>query len=187
MTSRRDRRHGLRTWRFFIYGAPILWWSIIVYAGATEWGRYERSWALIQDFFHMLAPDWGTSSADGIQPYLWMYEINAALRRLAHVVTYAVLTLLIVRFIQQGEPRLKRASVIGAVAIAVLYNVADEWLRWNELHRHAKAIDVYLNLTGVVCVLGGTFLFFSFKAWERRLLGLPAEAPGRMLGKQDHK
>jgi hypothetical protein len=45
----------------------------------------------------------------------------------------------------------------------------DEWKRWHEPDRHAKPIDLFLNLIGVALVLGGTPLFFALKAWERRL------------------
>ena len=98
-----------------------------------------------------------------------LYQLNGALRRLAHVGGYALLTALIVRAVQQGHPRLKPAAFVAAVIVSVLYTGVDELRRAFEPNRHAKWHDLELNLIGVALTIGGTLLFFLLKGWERRL------------------
>ena len=169
-----DGRHAV----WFIL--PVLAWLAVALYGGGEGGRYERSWRLLQTVLRVLAPEWPPDlDANGTQISISMYQANDALRRVAHVATYAVLSALVVRAVQRGEPELKRASLVGAGVVCALFIVADEVHRAFEPNRHAKAIDIWLNLAGVGLVVGGTWLFFRAKQWERRGLAriLPAPAP----------
>jgi VanZ family protein len=98
-----------------------------------------------------------------------MYQLNGALRRLAHVAGYAVLAALAVRFVQHGQSRLKRRSLLAALVLGILYTGLDELHRYLVPDRHAKWLDLKLNLIGVALTLGGTILLFAVKWWERRI------------------
>jgi VanZ family protein len=153
--------------RFLVYGIPVALWSIVLFVYSVgERGRYEVSWHLIQVALRTLAPEWGQISDGSI---VSMYALNAAVRRVAHVASYAVLTLLLVRLIQSGAPRLKSASLLASVFVSAAYIALDELARRHEAHRHPHGIDIYLDLFGVVLMVGGTVAYFAMKTWERRL------------------
>jgi len=154
--------------RLLLYLGPLLLWALVLFvlSGSERW-RYETTWHLIQRALAFLCPE--QAPPPGLnQIDVSMYQINGALRRLAHIAGYALLAALTVRFVQQGQPHLKRASLVAALVLGVLYTGLDEWNRSLAPDRHAKWLDLKLNLIGVALVLGTTFLYFWIKAWERR-------------------
>jgi VanZ family protein len=168
-------RSPWRTLRAALFwGGPILLWAVVLFYGGAEGARYETSWQWIQNALRLLCPE-HAPPGDGsiIQVDVSMYQINGALRRVAHIVGYAVLSALVVRFFQRGEPRLKRSSLIAAVLLGLLYMGFDELHRLIQPNRHAKWLDLYLNLGGVALTLAGTVLYFGWKEWERRLFPPP--------------
>jgi len=123
---------------------------------------------LIPQALAFLCPEFAPADVAG-QTQASLYQLNGALRRLAHVVGYSILTAFIVRAIQRGEPRLKPLSFLVATLIGIAYCGLDEWKRALEPNRHAKWADLEWNLIGVAVTLGGTLLFFGIKEWERYL------------------
>lgn len=157
---------------------PMLLWMGLIFVASTDVGRYENSWRLILRVLQFLCPEFATPPApDGdLQVNVSMYQINTGMRRLAHVLLYAILTFLTVRFIQRGEPRLKMTSLIAALLITAVYAGLEEGVTYLQQHRHAGWSDIKLNLYGIALVLGGTAAFFQIKAWERALQE-PLEEP----------
>lgn len=152
-----------------LWGGPILLWGIALFYGGAEGARYETSWRWIQTVLRLLCPEHAPpGDPDVVQVDVSMYQINGALRRIAHIVGYAVLSALVVRFFQRGEKRLKRSSLIAAVILGILYMGADELHRLIQPNRHAKWLDLFLNLGGVALTLLLTVLYFGWKSWERR-------------------
>lgn len=144
------------------FAGTFLWW------GSGERGRYETTWHFITRTLAFLCPEFAPDDTEG-QTTVSLYQLNGALRRLAHVGGYAILTALIVRAVQGGAPRLKGSAFAAAVIVSVLYCGLDELRRAYEPNRHAKAADLMLNLMGVAVTLSATLLFFTVKAAERRL------------------
>ena len=153
---------------FALFGLPILLFTVVLFYGSGEKTRYEVSWMLLQHTLNFLCPE-HTPPGDpnAIRVDFSMYQINGALRRVAHIVAYAVLSCLVVRCCQAGAPRLKRRSLIAAVVVSVLYTGGDELHRALEPNRHVHFFDLGLNLAGTFLVLSGTLLFFWLKHWER--------------------
>jgi VanZ family protein len=160
--------------RALLWFAPLFVWGLALLWGATEGARYETSWRWLQWWLRVLSPEHAPPDPERVQVNITMYQFNGAARRLAHIVGYAVLSALTVRAIQRGQPTLKRASLIAAIVLALLYTGLDELQRLLfQPNRHAKWLDLWLNLLGVFLTLGGTALFFAVKAWERKASAFP--------------
>jgi VanZ family protein len=161
--------------RFILWFAPLFLWGLVLLWSATEGARYETSWRWLQWWLRFLSPEHAPpGDGERVQVNITMYQLNGAARRLAHIVGYAILTALTVRAIQRGEPTLKRSSLTAAIIIALLYTSLDELQRlFFEPNRHAKWLDLILNLIGVVLTLGGTVLYFTLKRWERKSTVFP--------------
>lgn len=170
-----------RLLRFTLFVLPVLLWMGVILIGSSTLLVYTNSWLLIQNAIQLFAPEFtlGPHEPSGIVLTISMYMVNSAARRVAHIVIYAVLACLLVRAIQGGEPRLKRASLIGTIVLSILYVGIDELYRHFTPQRDAKWFDLTLNLIGVVIVLTGTVLWFALKELERRSLAppLPPEEP----------
>jgi VanZ family protein len=158
-------------WKSLLFwGFPVLLWGAVLIFSGGELLRYETTWRWIQQALRFLSPE-HAPPGDGsdIQVAVTMYQINGALRRLSHIGAYAVMAALVVRFIQRGEPRLKRSSLLASLVFGLLYTGLDELHRAIQPARHAKWLDLYLNLGGVLLTILLTVLYFYGKEWERRL------------------
>ncbi|MDX1932513.1 MAG: VanZ family protein [Capsulimonadales bacterium] len=190
---------GRRWLRFLILGGPLVLWMGVILLSGSEGARYEASWKLIQQALRVLCPE-QAPPGDGseIQVTVTMYQINGALRRIAHVVAYAVLALLTVRAIQAGEPRLKPKALLAAFGLGIVYTAVDEVHRYFQQNRHAKWDDVWLNLAGVFLTVLLTMGYFGGKALERKILSSevatagegrlskhPDDSPGTAGGKDE--
>ena len=155
--------------RALLYFGPLALFALIFLVWSSgERGRYETTWHLITRTLAFLCPE--QTPQEGSDPVqVSLYQLNGALRRLAHIGGYSILTALIVRAVQGGQARLKPASFIAALMVSILYTGLDELRRAFEPNRHAKWHDLYLNLIGVGLTLGGTLLFFGIKSLERRV------------------
>jgi VanZ family protein len=177
--ERRDRSGR----RLLIYLGPLLLWALLLFyfSGGERW-RYETTWRLIQHVLAFLCPEYAPPAGFN-QVDVSMYQLNGALRRLAHIAGYAILAALTVRFVQNGQPRLKRRSLVAALALGILYTGLDELHRYFVPDRHAKWLDLKLNLVGVALTLGGTLLYFGIKEWERRAISINGnEIEGEQAG-----
>ncbi len=173
-TSEEKRAMRVRRWarsllRFLIYGGPVLVWMVFIFIGSTDLGRYENSWRFIIRVLNFLCPEFAQPETGEWQVNVSMYQINTAMRRLAHVVLYGLLTFLTVRALQKGKPRLRIRSLLAALLITIVYAGTDELHRYYQQNRHAKWSDITLNLYGIALVLGSTIFFFILKSWERKL------------------
>ncbi len=140
---------------------------VVLFYGSGERTRYEVSWMLLQRTLNFLCPEHiPPGDPNAVRVDFSMYQINGALRRVAHIVGYAVLSCLVVRCAQAGAARLKRRSLVAAVAVSILYTGGDELHRAFEPNRHTHWLDLGLNLAGTFIVLSGTVLFFLIKRWE---------------------
>ncbi len=165
------RNRSSRTLLALLYIGPLLLWMGVIFVSSTSAGDYPTSMRLIQHSLNWLVPE---------QPPLdvsTLYKVNNAARKLAHVVTYGILTLLVVRAVQFGQPRLKRGAFGAAFLVSLLYAIGDEWHRRFVPQRHAKFVDLVIDSVGITLTLGGTWFWFALKDWERRLAAFAAPAP----------
>ncbi|MES2462860.1 MAG: VanZ family protein [Armatimonadota bacterium] len=150
--------------RALLYLGPLLLWMGVVIAASTQLGRYEKSLALIQGVAEFLSPD-AVPSGD-----IWQqYQINNAARKLAHVGAFGIFTLLAVRALQWGEPKLKWQSISGSLALCVVFAVSEAFVRFRAPDRHVRLEQFVLNAIGALLVFGLTLLYFRLKYWEELL------------------
>ena len=147
-------------------GPPVLWMGGL-FAASTQLGEYHVTFRFVQDSVQWLAP--GTPRIDIDS----MYGINIAVRKLAHVIGYGFLTVLLVRAIQYGQARLKPVSVFVALLLSVLFAIGDALHRRRVPGRHGDSADVVLDAIGIGIFFGGTLLYFGLKALERHLAQEP--------------
>lgn len=127
------------------------------------------TWNLTIAALNGLAPGFPHLEPDNKVWMISMHQINAALRRVAHVLTYASMALLLVRTIQWGESRLRLRAVFGMLAFCGLLTGAESLVRLKlAAERHVRWDQVALNLIGVGIALALTLIFFGVKALERR-------------------
>src|SRR5262249_29588180 len=91
------------------------------------------------------------------------------IRKMGHLTEYAILTLLAVRAIQFGEPRLKPRAAIGAFFISVLYACSDEFHQRFVPGRTSSPRDIIIDSVGVTLVMLGILLWFVHKSVNRGL------------------
>jgi VanZ family protein len=150
--------------RALLYLGPLLLWTGVVIAGSTQLGRYEQSLAFIQRTAEMLSPD-SVPSNDVWQ----LYQINNAARKLAHVAGFGIFTMLAVRALQWGEPKLKWQAVVGSSGLCILFALSEAFVRFRTPDRHVRLDQFVFNGIGALLVLGLTLLYFRIKYWEQLL------------------
>ena len=154
----------------FLFVGPLLVGMIGVLAFATDRGGYMATWNLTIAALNGLTPEFPRLEPDNRVWMISMHQINNALRRLAHVLTYASMALLLVRTLQWGRPRLRARAVLGMLALCGLLTAGESLVRLNlSTERHVRWEQLSLNLIGVGIAFALTLIFFGVKALERRI------------------
>jgi|GEM_PF-4284950 VanZ family protein len=170
-------------WNYWIcWLGPVAVWVIVLFWSGAEAARYETSWRWLEGILRLLCPEHAPPESPNVQVNVSMYQLNGAVRRVAHIFGYGVLAGLLIRAIQQGNPRLKPQSLLAAVGLGLLFTAVDEVHRLIQENRHAKWQDVVLNLVGMVLVVVWSVLYFAFKSWEQRVLIGGDSASSEMQG-----
>jgi VanZ family protein len=111
---------------FFLRGLPLLLWMAVIF------------------FFSSLP-----GSADPFEPTLLYYMK----RKGAHILEYAVLMWLAVRFVRALFPSQNLAEVLfWAAVFSLLYGVSDEWHQLFTPYRVARVSDVLIDGLGILLV-----------------------------------
>lgn len=154
--------------RVFLYALPLILWIGLAALVATEMGSYQRSWILLHKLLDWIEPGFYLSDPAIVS----MYQLTQATRKLAHVVVYAILTLLVVRLAQAGRSQLRARSLLIAVLVSGAFLGIEVYIRryHSEGTRHVRAEQFILDGIGVGSVLVGTVLFFLQKSLERWIL-----------------
>ena len=155
--------------RAVLFLAPLLLWIVLVLLFATNLGGYMTTWKLTLRALNFSTPEFAPVSPDNRTIIVSMYQLNQSFRRVAHVLTYATMALLVVRSLQWGRPRLRPVTVLVMVAFSALITGAESIVRLKlGTERHVRLEQLYLNLFGTGIALLLTLLFFGVKALERR-------------------
>ncbi len=152
-----------RTRKFF-YIAPLVVWMSVIFFSSTNVGNSDHSFWLIHRLLEIISPEQARNLS-----HTTFAVINIMVRKTAHVTEYAILTLLAVRAIQQGAPKLKKSAFFGAFLISAVYACSDELHQRFVGSRTSSPVDVAIDLVGVTVVIVGMTLFFALKSWERSL------------------
>jgi VanZ family protein len=149
--------------RLFYIG-PLIFWMAVIFFGSTSFGSASSSHRLLIRVLDLLDPDVSHRlSAETLD------MLNLVIRKMGHLTEYAILTLLAVRAIQFGEPRLKPRAPIGAFLISVLYACSDEFHQRFVPGRTSSPHDVLIDSVSVSLVIIGILIWFAVKSAERQL------------------
>jgi VanZ family protein len=133
-------------------------WAAQIYRFST--GRYSSdvSWSVLEQLLrklHLTAPSTTISA------------INLIVRKLAHLIEYCVLTLLLYRSIAREQPLRWRSNLASwCIAIAGLYAAGDEFHQVFVPGRRAALLDWVIDFAGAafaMLMLHGCFRFFAPK------------------------
>lgn len=152
------------------YGLPVAAWIALALALSTTIGRYEQSIKIFYAVLTFFMPE-------AVSPPLHtVYGIVHLGRRVATVFVYAGLTVLLIRALQAGAPRLRRRTLPAAGGIGFAVAGADNAVRFFTPLRHGGWDDFAWEAATVLLTSGVAALFFAAKAWERGRLP-PPDAP----------
>jgi VanZ family protein len=138
------------TWaaRFCRYVLPLFMWMGFIFVMSTHVGAAENSASLVERILGWFRPQaLAGMSAERLD------DLNYLLRKSAHVVEYAILTLLAVRAFQRDQVGWQRRSAFGGVALSLLYAASDEWHQRFVPDRTATPVDVGVDAVGITIAL----------------------------------
>jgi len=159
------------------YVGPLLAWMTFIFFLSTGAGSTENSVGLITRVLGYFSPRLLASLSD-----YQLYRLDYAVRKLGHLTEYFILTLLAVRAIQFGHPRLKKSAFFGALTLSVLYAISDEFHQRFVGGRSASSKDVLIDIAGIVLCIVFILVWFAVKHLERRLLAMKDRRNERMKG-----
>lgn len=122
--------------RFLKYWFPVIAWAGIILAASTDFFSADSTGSWLETIFGRAIPE----------------SVNAVIRKLAHVVEYAILAGLASRALHHSTRAL--VSRVGApsiaTAIAVAVAITDETLQSRSANRTGTPWDVALDAAGAV-------------------------------------
>jgi prolipoprotein diacylglyceryltransferase len=154
-----------RRWlRAAFYLGPVALWLAVLYLLGTRYGSFTASFTLYKSVTSSLVAPYRVPEDD---TFLMAQAVQ--FRRAATLLCYGVLTLLLLRALQWGSPRLRWYTVAAVVPVTASAALLDTLHKDDVPGRHGGLGDVLLDMAGVALFLGGALLFFAVKSVERRL------------------
>jgi VanZ family protein len=127
------------------YWLLTLVWAAQIYQFSTARYSPDASWSLLEQLLQKLL---GTVSPSAIS------VLNLIARKLAHLIEYSVLTLLLYRSLVRKRPLHWRPNVVFlSIGITSLYALSDEFHQLFVPGRHAAAVDWGIDLSGAVLAM----------------------------------
>lgn len=152
-----------RAVRVLLYAGPLLLAGALTLALATSLGDYRVSWTLTARLLDAVAPGHAPISDYGVT----RYQINDAVRTLAHVGLYALAAGLAARAARWGRPDLPGRALLAALAFAALLTGAESAVRLRTPTRHVRPIQLLWNLAGVALGAGAALAGDALRRAER--------------------
>jgi VanZ family protein len=159
-------RAGLALGRFCRYILPLCLWMGFIFVMSTRAGSARVTTAPLLAVLAWLWPDVASFSSDQSWVLVFLF------RKLGHIAEYLILTLLLVRAVQQDSPLWNWRSAVLALLFAVLHGFVDEWHQSFVPSRTADVRDVLVDSMGVLLALGIAWAWYRGRqhpadAWER--------------------
>ena len=119
---------------------PVLWMAfIVIFSGdSLEFGRTA---AIIDWILRKFGVELSTPT---------LFFINLAVRKAVHVVTYAVLSLLVFRAVRDGERGWRAGWVVLSLAITMAVASADEYRQTFYASRTGTVVDLVYDAAGAI-------------------------------------
>ena len=126
------------------YWLPPLLWMALIWSVSSDIGSADHSAGLFGLIVSALFP-WATPARIGLA--------HVVIRKLGHVVEYAILAALWFRTLYAGRRLPSASSALTALAISVSWAIVDEVHQSFVPSRNASSLDVILDSTGATLVL----------------------------------
>jgi VanZ family protein len=133
--------------RFCRYVLPLCLWMGFIFLMSTNAGSARSTNEPLVAVLAFLWPEVGHFSSQ--QHWLLIYLC----RKLGHILEYAILTWLVVRAVQQDNPRWNWRTAAVALLFAVLHAAADEWHQAFVPSRTSNLRDVGIDSVGALAAL----------------------------------
>lgn len=126
---------------FVRYWVPVIAWMLVIFSASTDLGSAAQTSRFIGPILSWIAPE---ISAETIA------LVQLAVRKAAHVVEYAILTMLILRALQsRARATFARLAMIAFAAVA-LYAATDEFHQSFNASRSGTLQDVAIDCCGAL-------------------------------------
>ncbi len=133
---------------------PVVAWLAVIALMSTDTGSRSST----EGSFLDLLSAWWPALAASLQGAGWWEAAGWAVRKAAHLTEYGVLALLAGRAVW-GDTRLRGLAASSAVfLVCVLVASGDEFHQATVASRSGSLVDVGIDLTGVLLVLGAAAL-----------------------------
>jgi VanZ family protein len=134
-----------RSRRAFIvsYWGPLALWLAAIFYFSSDAMSANRTSRFVEPLIRFLLP-WASDAA--------VFGVHMGVRKAAHVVEYALLTLLAFRAVRGGRtsPRWRPSWAVAAFAIASSYAAVDELRQGFASTRSASVLDVLTDMAGAL-------------------------------------
>ena len=140
------------------YWLPVFIWLGVIFAGSTDIFSAEQTSRYLVPFLRWLDPQISIST---------IAMIHFALRKLGHLIEYAVLAAFLWRALRSGTNiRAKMSTLFAGVWVAcAIFAVSDELHQSFIASRSASLLDVMIDTSGAVV---GLAICVLFAAWANR-------------------
>ncbi len=144
--------------RFLKYWLPIFIWIGVIFAGSTDIFSAEQTSRYLVPFLRWIDPQISVAT---------MAMIHFALRRLGHLIEYAVLAAFLWRALRNGTSiRAKMSTLFAGVwVVCAIFAATDEFHQSFIASRSASLLDVMIDTSGAVV---GLAICVLFAAWANR-------------------
>src|SRR5919108_2283008 len=136
----RARRRSIMNWT-----AVVLWAALIFYFSTEQFSSSHTS-QILEPWVRWFVPGISAERLDSIQ---------FALRKLGHLSEYLVLSLLLLRALDENSGRIKTRFMAWALGLVFLYAISDEFHQSFVPSRTPSLADVFIDLFGGICGIFG--------------------------------
>lgn len=132
------------------YWLPPLFWMGVIFWFSTDRFSATHTSSILETFFRAVNLSLNPTT---------LAQIHFLIRKLAHITSYAILTLLLYRALRaESTIRWKLKWAVAAFIIAAVYALADEYHQSLTSERSASFADSFIDMTGSLCALGGVWI-----------------------------
>ena len=143
---------------FLKYWLPVFIWIGIIFAGSTDIFSTQQTSRYLVPFLRWLDPQISIST---------IAAIHFALRKLGHLIEYAVLAAFLWRALRNGTSMRAKMSTLfaGVWVVCAIFAATDEFHQSFIASRSASLLDVMIDTSGAVV---GLAICVVFAAWANR-------------------
>ena len=156
---------------FFKAWLPVIVWGMLMFVGSTDLLSGEQTSRLITPFLLWLSPH---------MSYRTIEMVHILIRKMGHIIEYAVLAVLLWRAFRRGTQWHVNLSILFMIVSVAcsLFAISDEWHQSFVPSRTPSGRDVLIDIGGALIGIG------IYSAFTRRK---PAAAFARMADSSEDR